>query len=269
MLYELNTHCVEFPPVAPEMNKGAKLILWYDNQVVMNDHDIGWSLEEVGQPLNDTEFVGLLNGKPYFTANVSQPNKGSAFSSLREVAYLSETAFSLCSRARTLLDWYRQSRYCGQCGQPTKRVANEPATSCEPCRLRFYPRISPCVIALVTRGNQVLLAQGQRHRSKGWYSTIAGFIEAGESAEQAVIREVKEEVGVNVGNLQYLNSQAWPFPNQLMLGFHAEYLSGEISPQPGEIADAQWFDIDDLPNYPPGITIAGWLIRQYLAQQNS
>ena len=188
---------------------------------------------------------------------------------LRDLAYVSETAFMLCARARNLLDWYRQHRFCGQCGQPTERIKGEPATSCSKCRLRFYPRISPCVIVVITRGDEMLLAQGYRHRDKGWYGAVAGFIETGESAEQAVIREVREEVGVDVGNIQYMNSQAWPFPNQLMLGFTAEYLAGEIQPQPGEIEDARWFNINDLPSYPPGTTIAGWLIRQYQLSRQS
>lgn len=262
MLYELNNHRVDFPSVTPRLAKNSKLILWFQGKVVVRDHDVAWPYDADAE-LKDLEFVALLDDKPYFTANVQVQPKGTDLKALRELAYVSETAFMLCARARNLLDWYRQHRFCGQCGKPTERVAGEPATSCSSCRLRFYPRISPCVIVVITRGDEMLLAQGYRHREKGWYGAVAGFIETGESAEQAVIREVREEVGVDVGNIRYMNSQAWPFPNQLMLGFTAEYLGGEIQPQPGEIEDARWFHINDLPAHPPGTTIAGWLIKQY------
>jgi NAD+ diphosphatase len=122
------------------------------------------------------------------------------------------------------------------------------------------------MIVLITDGENVLLAQGEKHKEQGWYGAIAGFIESGESAEQAVVREVKEEVNLSIKNIRYLNSQAWPFPNQLMLGFLADYESGIVQPAKGEIADARWFSIYDLPKHPPAISIAGWLINQYKDQ---
>jgi NAD+ diphosphatase len=114
-----------------------------------------------------------------------------------------------------------------------------------------------------------LLARSARFRS-GFFSCLAGFIEVGESAEDTVLREVKEEVGILVNNIRYLKSQSWPFPSQLMLGFIADYQSGEIVPEPGEIEEAGWYDIDNLPNVPiPGISVAGELIEHYVAQARS
>lgn len=263
MLYELGAHNIELPGRAPEPDEQSRFILWSDDRVLLNGDSIAWTGGDLPGGIDGMEFVALLNGHAYFTARIETPRVDHQSCTLRDVAYLGETQFMLCARARAHLDWVLQHRYCGQCGQPVTQVAGEFAKQCATCRLRFYPRISPCIIVLITRGREVLLAQGEKHREQGWYSTLAGFIESGESAEQAVLREVKEEVNVELTNLQYLNSQAWPFPNQLMLGFQAEYAGGTIIPAKGEIADAQWFDIDDLPKIPPTISIAGWMIRRY------
>lgn len=185
----------------------------------------------------------------------------------RTVLMQSESAFALASRATQMITWRRQHRYCGQCGKPTEAGQGEHYRLCSPCGLRFYPRINPCIIVLVVRGDEVLLAQGRHHQSKGWYSTLAGFMEPGESAEQAVHREVGEEVGVSLGKLRYMNSQTWPFPHQLMLGFIAEYAAGDIRPDHSEIARASWFSIDELPRHPPVESISGWLIQQYLKER--
>ena len=131
-------------------------------------------------------------------------------------------------------------------------------------RDRFiYPKISPCIITLVTRGDEVLLARN-KFFPENWYSTLAGFIEAGETAEEALRREVMEEVNVSVKNITYFGSQPWPFPSQLMLGYFCEYESGEIKIEEAELEDAKWFKIDDLPNVPPKLSISGQLISSYL-----
>ena len=135
--------------------------------------------------------------------------------------------------------------------------------TCADCRIVNYPRLSPSIIVLITKGEEMLLA-----RNANWptnmYSTLAGFVEPGESIEQTVHREVHEEVGLRVENLKYFGSQSWPFPNSLMLGFHAEYRDGDIVCQPGEIADAQWFTKDTLPQTPPKTAISGWLIDEFI-----
>lgn len=187
--------------------------------------------------------------------------------SLRDILPWSEHQFSLASRAVQLINWRRQHRYCGQCGGPTQGSDTEHFRWCDRCELRFYPRISPCIIVLVTRGDEVLLARGRRHRTRGYYSTLAGFMEAGESAEQAVHREVFEEVGVQLSNVRYRNSQTWPFPHQLMLGFTAEYAGGDLELQEDEIDAAQWWPLRDLPPHPPSHSISGWLIETYRREQ--
>lgn len=261
MLYEFGLHNIELPGKAPKIDAASRVVLWHDGQVVMNAEDISWPYSEVEDKATSIEFVCLLNNKAYFSAHTN--SSVSKLLSLRDIAFLGETQFMICARAKAHHDWRSEHKYCGKCGQPSTQVANEFALQCAPCRLRFYPRIAPCIIVLVTQGEQVLLAQGVKHREQGWYGCIAGFIESGESAEQAVAREVKEEVNIEVDRIEYQNSQAWPFPNQLMLGYTAEYAGGVLTPAAGEIADAQWFDINELPKHPPSISIAGWLIRQY------
>ncbi len=173
--------------------------------------------------------------------------------------------FSLAGRACQILDWYRTHQFCGRCGEKASHHQTDRAMICEYCGIHSYPRLSPSIITLVHDRQRVLLARNHRF-PEGMYSTLAGFVEPGESIEQTLIREVKEEVGVNVKNLEYLGSQPWPFPNSLMLGFHAEYESGDIVLQEDEIADAQWFDYDQLPDIPGGVAISRWLIDDYLSR---
>lgn len=173
---------------------------------------------------------------------------------------------ALAGRAQQVCDWWRTHRYCGRCGAEKRPHPNDRAMVCDDCGIHAYPRLSPSIIVLVHHGDEVLLARNHRFPA-GMYSTLAGFVEPGESIEQTVRREVKEEVGVTVGHLEYLGSQPWPFPNSLMLGFHAEFESGSIVCQEDEIADAQWFPVDNLPEIPGAVAISRWLIDAYLASR--
>lgn len=174
-----------------------------------------------------------------------------------------QSLFYLAGRAQQIVDWFENHQFCGRCGSEMVLHPQDRAMTCESCRLVNYPRLSPSIIVLVTRGEEMLLA-----RNASWptnmYSTLAGFVEAGESIEQTVHREVFEEVGLRVKNLRYFGSQSWPFPNSLMLGFHAEYGGGDIVCQAGEIADAQWFTKDSMPQTPPKTAISGWLIDEFI-----
>ena len=166
----------------------------------------------------------------------------------------------LAGRAAQVLEWDRTHRHCGVCGTPTQLHERDRARTCPACGHVAYPRLSPAMMALVWRGNEVLLARAPGFTS-GMYSALAGFVEAGESIEECVHREVAEEVGVTVRHLRYYGSQSWPFPHSLMVAFTAEWVSGEIVPQADEIEEAGWFSIDDLPGIPPRFSIAGHLIR--------
>ncbi len=189
------------------------------------------------------------------------------FTGLRSLFGKTDNAMlALAGRAQQICEWFPTHQYCGKCGCLTRPQENDRSMVCDDCRISSYPRLSPSIIVLVHRGNEVLLARSHRFPA-GMYSTLAGFVEPGESIEETLVREVKEEVGVTVCNLEYRGSQPWPFPNSLMLGFHAEYLHGDIVLQEEEIEDAKWFDISDLPDIPGKIAISRWLIDDYLHQK--
>lgn len=162
---------------------------------------------------------------------------------------LPDPHLAIAMRAVQLLEWERTHRFCGACATPTALVPGERAYRCSACGLSVYPRICPAMMVLITRGRELLLARGVTF-PPGRYSALAGFLEAGESIEDAIHREVQEEVGVEVDELSYFGSQSWPFPNSLMIAFTARWKSGAINADPAEIADAQWFDIDALPDMP-------------------
>jgi len=172
---------------------------------------------------------------------------------------LDDTHFALAGRAVQIIDWDRNHQFCGRCGAPTESKTEERARICRACRLTCYPKIAPAMMALVRRGREVLLGRSA-HFPPGMYSALAGFVEAGETLEQCVQREVFEEVGVSVTNIQYFASQPWPFPNSLMIAFVCEYAGGEIAPQETEIEAAAWFDVFQLPVLPSKISIARRLI---------
>ena len=186
---------------------------------------------------------------------------------LRQLAGSDSVVYALASRAVQLLRWGNEHRFCGACGCGTERSEKEHVRHCRTCGHTYYPKILPCIIVLVTRGADVLLARSHRHKQTDQFSLIAGFVEVGETLEQAVHREVFEEVGIRVTQPYYQASQTWPFPGQLMLGFVAEYLDGNIQIQQDELVEAGWFSMGNLPKVPNKLSIAGWLIRRHVSHQ--
>lgn len=178
---------------------------------------------------------------------------------------LDDESLAIAMRGVQMLEWDRTHRFCGACGTRTEQAAGERAKRCPACGLTVYPRISPAMMVLVTRGEELLLGRGINFPA-GRYSALAGFLEAGETIEECVAREVREETNVEVRRLQYFASQSWPFPNSLMIAFTAEYAGGEVRHDPAELADAQWFPIDALPQLPPRLSIARALIDSTVAR---
>ncbi|UXH41765.1 MULTISPECIES: NAD(+) diphosphatase [Pseudomonas] len=213
--------------------------------------------------------IGHFDGQPVVLLELRSASEvaGCSWRGLR--AFMLEGDFDtykVLGYAAQIGTWAREHRFCGSCGRAMTQIHWERAMYCQPCDLRSYPRISPSMIVLVTRGDDILLARSPRFVT-GVYSTLAGFAEPGESAEECLVREVHEEVAVQVKNIQYVGSQCWPFPHSMMLGFHAEYAGGEIVMQPDEIEDAKWFSVHDLPPLPAGRSIARYLIDLYVAQR--
>ena len=172
---------------------------------------------------------------------------------------------ALAGRAFQVVEWDRTHRYCGRCGTPTRGKADERAKECPACGLVAYPRVSPAMMTLVTRGRELLLARSHRFVN-GIYSALAGFVEPGETIEDCVRREVREEVGVEVEGITYFASQSWAFPHSLMIAYTAVYAGGDIRLEDAEIADARWFALDALPPLPPNVSIARRLIDATVAR---
>jgi NAD+ diphosphatase len=190
---------------------------------------------------------------------------GWAFEGVRSLfGTISERFFSVAARALEISEWDRTHCFCGSCGSPTALKPGERALECTACGSLSYPRISPAVIVAVIRGKSILLARARRF-PPGLYSVLAGFVEPGETLEECVGREIREETGIEVKNLRYFASQPWPFPHSLMVAFTAEYASGDITVDPGELVDAGWYTADTLPSLPDPITVARKLIDWFAA----
>lgn len=180
------------------------------------------------------------------------------------ISQWSRVQFEQASRAVQLLEWRRNHKFCSHCGTETQAHASEYAMICPACNYHQYPRVQPCVITVITRGNdEILLAKNAKNQSK-MYGLIAGFVEVGETLEEAVERETMEEIGLKLTNIQYLSSQPWPFPSNLMIAFKAEYASGDIVLQEDEISDAQFFKFDTLPEIPFAGSIAHAMIQHVI-----
>lgn len=230
--------------------------VWVDSTLA---HD-SWSVH----------FLGIRDETACWAVDVPNghdPSDGAALDLYSYHGRADEVDWLIAGRAVQLVDWARTHRFCGRCATPTEQVAGERAMRCPACRLMCFPRLAPAIITLVTRngGSEALLAQGVQFRGPT-YSCLAGFVEPGENLEQALQREVFEEVGLRVDNVRYFGSQPWPFPHSLMLGFRAEWVEGEIDIDPAEIVDANWYTRDALPAIPPGISIARKLIDAWLAE---
>ncbi len=226
-----------------------------------------WSrYRDAGFHAERVHSMGTLDGRPHFAVGLADDFAPTALSNPWRVGglrswfgVLDDLSLALAMRAVQVLEWDRTHRFCGTCGTPTTIAPGERAKRCPACKLTVYPRISPAMMVLVCKGREVLLARGVNF-PPGRFSALAGFLEAGETIEQAVVREVREEVGVEVNRLEYFGSQSWPFPNSLMIAFRAHWVSGDLSPDLNEIAEAHWYAPEDLPQLPPPLSIARALI---------
>ncbi len=248
-------------------SKTAYFVFSDKGLLVYRDESDTWqplsSLESLAGLVEHQHLLGYQGDTSYFAVQVKSTDSHE-FGALRSLfASMDQWMMPLAGRAQQVIDWYNQHQICGRCGEQLAPHPVDRAMVCADCHLIQYPRLSPSIIVLVHREDEVLLARNHRF-PPGMYSTLAGFVEPGESIEETLHREVFEEVGVRVRNLSYQGSQPWPFPNSLMLGFHAEYDSGDIRCQEEEIADAQWFSVRDLPHIPGRMAISRWLIDSYL-----
>ena len=229
------------------------------------------NLEEINLSPVRTQYLGTLQGKPCYSVEVSPDTvapEGMSFRELRSLyGILDEDIYLLAGRAVQIVRWDEQHQYCGRCGNKTETLQGERAKKCPVCGFISYPRLSPAVITAVIKDNQILLTHYATFRGN-MHTIVAGFVEPGETLEECVEREIQEEVGIQVKNIKYFKSQPWPYPNSLMIGFTAEYDSGEISVDNTEISDAGWYDANNLPELPSKMSIAREIIDWFI-QSNS
>jgi NAD+ diphosphatase len=246
-------------PGAPDVP--SLLIAVQGNRVVLLD----------GEPERDAIFLGVLDGRHCWAVDADVETDAGPAEARDDVvdlyrlwATVDEVTWAVAGRAVQLVEWQRTHRFCGRCGTPTVDAPGERARACPECGLLAYPRLAPAVIMLVERDDgRALLARNANFPS-GMFSCLAGFVEPGETLEHAVRREVMEEVGLTIGDVEFRGSQPWPFPHQVMIGFGAQYVSGEIEIDGKEIVEAQWFAAADAPNFPTGgMSIAGRLIDEW------
>jgi NAD+ diphosphatase len=215
-------------------------------------------------------YIGTLAGQHLFAAEAeteqaTQIPSGWHWKSLRALyGVLSDEYYAIAGRAMQLLGWDRVHKYCGSCGKETFIREVERCRECPSCGHLAYPKLAPAVMALVRRDNKILLARGP-HFPEKFYSVIAGYVDPGETLEQCIHREVLEEVGIKIKNIRYFGSQPWPFSYSLMIAFTCDWEEGEISIDPMELTDANWFDHSNLPQLPPRLSISRMIIDTYLS----
>lgn len=247
------------------------------DRVLVLTHGEGWRLPAAGELPHfldrgdaGTHFLGHLEGRACYGLDLSSldPQRPAADphdapwrrEKLRGLwGKVEDAHFATAGFAFQILHWAATHRFCGRCGTPTEPSPRERARCCPRCELVAYPRVAPVVIAVVLHGDRLLLAK-PRNAAYHFYSALAGFVEAGESLEHALRREVREEANIEIGNLRYMGSQPWPFPHSLMVGFLADYQSGDLRLDPDELADGAFYPVDELPALPSPLSIARQLI---------
>ncbi len=216
------------------------------------------------------QYLGTLGGEPCWSAELAPevplPDTAALMGLRALYDGLPETHYAIAGRAAQIVAWDRDHQHCGRCGNPTERVAGERGRRCARCDLTAYPRVSPAIIVLIERDDRILLARGRAFVPRR-FGIIAGFVEPGESLEDAVRREVREEVGIEIDSVDYFGSQPWPFPHGIMIGFRAVHLRGEITLGDGELAEAGWYAADDLPEIPAKLSIARRLIDDWASRR--
>jgi NAD+ diphosphatase len=219
------------------------------------------------------QYLGTLEGTHCYSLELAPklaPPGGLEFRDLRMLfGKLDGNHHAVAGRAVQIVEWDRTHQFCGACGEQTVLAEHERSRSCPSCQFPMYPRLAPAMIVAVERENEILLGRSA-YFPPGIYSMLAGFVEPGESAEEAVIREVFEETNIVCGDVEYFGSQPWPYPNSLMLGFKAQYASGDIDTEADELEDAKWCPANDMPNtFPGNISISQWLLHDFLERNQA
>ena len=224
-------------------------------------------LVDIKQNLIRSHYLGKFNGIDCYAGEVDehiQVGGALSFIGLRQLLGLpDQSLFAMAGRAFQIVHWDRTHQFCSRCGSRTEPKNDERAKICKQCALINYPQVSPAVIVAVVKDSEILLAKSPRFQYN-FYSVLAGFVEPGETFEECVRREIREEVGIEVENIRYFSSQPWPFPHTLMAGFTADYAGGVLTADKEEISEAAWFKADNLPSIPRAGSIAYQLIQWFV-----
>ena len=256
--------------------KDSKLIIFCDNKILYDQDKNTYNFElkdlNLKNQIGPFLSIALVDDCYFYVLDIKKnenilglfmdTNYINFVDLIQILGLLDQSSFSLASRASILQRWNANNGFCSICGKSNLFNDKEGAFECKCNSIPKYPTISPCIITLIHDEDHILLGRS-KFFPRNMYSTLAGFIEAGENAEEALIREIKEEVNVDVSDIEYYSSQSWPFPAQLMLGYFCKYKSGKIVLNDNELEDARWFNIHELPIIPPDASISGKLIRSY------
>lgn len=264
-----------FTPLPPEQEpdhtpgfwavlQGSSLLVpAWSPQGLLPEGALPTGIVPVAEPLK----IGLWQGKPLRALRIASgdglPPGYEALPFQGADVRLENTLATIAGRASQILHWEQRSRFCSHCGGELARIPGGWGKRCRSCGDEHFPHIHPCIIVLVSRGAELLLIRNAAW-SPGRFSLVAGFVDFGESLEECVQREVREEAGIEVTNIRYVGSQCWPFPSQQMIGFLADYAGGDVKPDGVEVVEAGWFREDALP-VPPGSkrSISRWIMDTY------
>ena len=261
------------------INNDNEFIIFKNNKILYEPQLKTFLLsgDYINVDFDNSFYIGIAesNNKKIYAVDISNSKEdiNLGYESLVEydtrhlLATLNPEDIVLMGRANQLLHWIKSNKYSGYCGELNKFDPKEESLYCPETSSMIYPSIAPCVLAMVIKDDEILLARNSMF-PEGLFSILAGFIEVSESAEETVHREVLEEVGLKVQNIKYFGSQPWPFPSQLMLGFSCEYKSGELIIDNNEIAEANWYKVDNLPYIPPVTSLSGKLINSFVVDHS-
>jgi NAD+ diphosphatase len=256
-----------------EKHQDAYWFVFCANKLLINESENKTEIPKTRSPQewqivpSRIQYLGALLGSPCYSAEAppdTRPPAGMSFRDLRSLwGALDEDLFLLAGKALQIVSWDQTHQFCGRCGAKTETLQGERAKKCPACGFLCYPRLTPATITAIFRDDKILLTHNIAFRGNV-HSLIAGFVEPGETLEECIRREILEEVGLKVKNIRFFGSQPWPFPNSLMIGFTAEYESGDLTVDGKEISRAGWFDVNNMPEIPSKMSIARELIDSYI-----
>ncbi len=263
----------------PEQTESGYWFVFFENLLLVKINNDTLTLDILNtekllcleiSPTN-TIYLGRLGSMPCYAGEITANdfnNKEYKLIGLRQLfGQIEDEMFCLAARANHLVNWNRNSQYCGRCGEKTLMKLDEHSKLCPRCKLLIYPKISPAIIVAIIKEDKILLAKNTLSKNN-FYSVLAGFVEPGETLEECVVREVREEAGIEVKNITYFGSQPWPYPDSLMVGYTAEYAGGELVLDEKELSDADWFDVNELPTIPGKVSISRKLIDWFIDKNN-